>query len=57
MDAIGVKTFPNCLSLFHKTRNIRIGNQDVGRCDGLLLVEAPDVQLVNAVDTRDLFKG
>lgn len=56
MDSVGVQTFTNCLGLLHEVGDVLIRDDDVRRRNGLLLVEPPDVQLVDRLDPRDLFK-
>lgn len=38
----------------HEVRHVVVGHDDVGGCDGFLLVETPDVQLVDGLDSGDL---
>ncbi len=54
VDPVGVQTFSNCLCLGHEAGDVRVRDDDVRRGDGLLLVEAPDVELVDRDDAGDL---
>lgn len=57
VDAVGVQTLPNCLCLGHEARDVRVRDGDVGRGDGLPLVQPPDVQLVHRLDAGDLWES
>ena len=47
VDPVGVQTFSNCLCLGHEAGDVRVRDDDVRRGDGLLLVQAPNVELVD----------
>ena len=56
MDAVGMETLAHSLGLGHKRTDVFVFNHDVGACDGLLLVQAPDVELVDTLDARDFLQ-
>lgn len=57
MDAVGVETFHDDLRLFREALNGSTVNDYVGRCDRFALVEAPDVQLMDRFNTRNLISS
>lgn len=52
-----MKTFTNCPRFFHEVRNVLLRYYNVGCSDGLLLVEAPHVELMDRFNTGDLEGG
>ena len=47
VDAIGMQTLSNRLGLLHELGHALIGHNDVDGGDRLLLIQAPDVKLVD----------
>lgn len=54
MDPVGVKTFADGFRFVHKIHDTIFVEDDVDRGDGFVLVESPDVQLVDRIDSWDL---
>lgn len=54
MDAVGVQALADGAGALHEIRHLVVRDYYVRRRDGLLLVESPDVQLVDGFDARDL---
>lgn len=57
VDAVGVQTFVDRASLLKEALHGLVRDDDMRRRDRLLLVQAPDVQLVHRLNTGDLWDG
>ena len=54
MDPVGVEALADGLRFVHKIHDTIFGEDDVDRGYGLVLVESPDVQLVDRIDSWNL---
>ena len=54
MDAVGVEALADGARLLHEVGDGLVGDHNVHRRDGLLLVQPPDVQLVDRLDAGNL---
>jgi hypothetical protein len=54
MDAVGMKAFVNRVRKVHEMRHRLVRHDNVGRGDGFLLIQAPDVQFMNGEDAGNL---
>ena len=54
MDAVGVEALSDGLGLLHEAGYGLVGNDEVDRCDCLFLIQPPDVEFVDRLDSGDL---
>lgn len=47
MDTVCMKALVNGLGRLRKVRHGRIGDHDVDRCQGFVLIQTPDMKLVD----------